>query len=209
MTGPFLRRAPFGALLVASVLMAAACGLRTSSDPEELSRENLPAELGGRDESPVTVPDGEDLEAVELWFVRETPGEDRVLEALETDVQQGPSPGILLERLFRFPGDELAREGMRSAVPWESKVSENPTFDSDSDVLKLDLSETFYDELAEGDERYAYGQIVLTMADRFPIDAVQFLLDGEEVPVTDGRGSEHRSGLVGRADYLDLVALDG
>lgn len=203
---PVLRVVSCPAVVGACLAVAVGCGVSTNESPEELSNQNLPPELGGAEDSTVPVPEGADMEEVELWFLRES-GDQPVLEPIVTDVQRSPSAGIVLERLFTFHGDELGERSMRSAIPRETRVTENPQINDQEGVLLLDLSESFYDGLAEGDGRYAYGQIVLTMADRFGIDAVQFTAEGEEVPVTDGRGAERRSGLVEPADYVNLGDL--
>lgn len=185
------------------------CGVSTNESPEELSQENLPPELGGQENTSSPVLEGEDLEQVQLWFLQETSGTDRLLESIDSGVQPSPTPGIVLERLFTFPGEDLGDRGMRSAIPQDSRVTENPRIDGDDSVLRLELSESFYDELAEGDGRYAYGQIVLTMANRFDVEAVQFMIDGENAPVTDGRGTEQKGGLVEPTDYVNLADLGG
>lgn len=195
-------RTLLGALLAICLAASAACGLSTNDSPEALARDNLPDDLGGVPETLPPVPGGTEGVPVELWFM-ETSAEPALLAPLQDRVPRNPTPKIVLETLFA--NDDLAESKLRSAIPTGTRTVGNPTMDDG--VLVLDLPESFYNGLVETDGRYAYGQIVLTMAENnfdSDIRAVQFMLEGREKAVSVGDGAERVSGRVTASDYNDL-----
>lgn len=195
-------RTLLGAFMAVWLLAGAGCGLSTNDSPETLARDNLPSDLGGAPRTEPSIPETEGVSA-QFWFM-DTTVEPAMLAGRESTVPRNPTPQIILERLFTFPQDDLAESRMRSAIPTDTRTVRDPTIEDG--VLVLDLPETFYSGIAEDEGRYAYGQIVLTIAENFGsrIDAVQFTLDGQETPVSDGSGAERANGVVSGEDFDTL-----
>lgn len=192
-------RTLLGTLVAICLLAGAGCGLSTNDSPEELARDNLPSDLGGAPETSAPVPGTEGV-PVDVWFM-ETSSDPPMLAPVEATAPRNPSAQVVVEMLFTFSPDDLADRRMRSALPSEARTVDDPTIEDD--VLVLNFPESFYRGIVEDEGRYAYGQIVLTVAENFgsDIEAVHFLVDGQDAPVSDGEGVQHNSGVVRASDY--------
>lgn len=186
--------------LTVCLAVTAGCGLSTNESPEALSARDM-EELGG-DATTLDVDESGHTEVVSLWFV--LPGEDRdMLASVSASVIEGAGEAIVLEELFTYPVEALAAEGMRPAIP---RAVADAEIRVDGRLAEVDLPDRFYTDLAEGDGRLAFGQIVLTLTDNFPVELVQFKRNGQDVPVRDGSGVE-RGRPVGAADFENLMAV--
>lgn len=195
-----IRRLAVGLCLATLVV---GCGLTTSDGPEHLSRENLPEDLGGAsDPTESGASFGEGI-SVRLYFITDDGDEGPVLTGILEEVPSSLTPGVVLEALFDYSRDELLRDGYRSAVP-SGVALQGVSLDDGTGLVTVNLPEDFYEDPGEGEGRFAFGQVVLSISRLPAVEGVRFLQDDTEVPVTDGDG-EIKEGPVTAADYETLL----
>lgn len=189
-------------------LLAAGCGLNTSSSPEPLREEAVPEQLGGDREEEVTTEETqvEDQEPFPMWLIDRQAGDTRQLVQEPIPVQVEPSKRLVLETLVAQPTDALSeREGLTSAIPSDTTINDVYEGEEEGEWV-VDLSEEFYDGPEDGRGRYAIGQVVLTLSELPEVESVSFLRDGEEVTPRDGDGAEVLDGPVTPQDYVAIVS---
>lgn len=201
------------ASIVAVIVAVSACSINTSGDVERIPSDNVPY---GLDETipttttrpptttalaPSTVvapPTTQPLptEEVQLYFISGG--------RLVPYPQLFPSPASnsqVLEVLRRgVSRDELAF-GLRTSIP--SNVTLTLT-DDDSGVGTVDLGTGFFDTIPRDDQRFAIGQIVLTLL-RGGLGQIRFTQAGQPISVPVGTGEQSAVGqAMTRGDYRIL-----
>lgn len=199
--------------IVALIAAASACSISTSGDVERIPSDNVPY---GLDETipttttrpptttaltPSTVvapPTTQPLptEEVQLYFISGG--------RLVPYPQLFPSPASnsqVLEVLRRGVSRNDLAVGLRTSIP--SNVTLTLTED-DSGVGTVDLGTGFFDTIPRDDQRFAIGQIVLTLL-RGGLGQIRFTQAGQPISVPVGTGEQSAVGqAMTRGDYRIL-----
>jgi hypothetical protein len=183
-------------MLAALLVLAAACGVPSSSKFSPIPLDNIPdglTETTTTTTIPVTtstsvtilttttiepVPTTNPTEPVTLYFVYGT--------QLVPTPQILPRPVQIAVALSALEqGPEGASLGLRTALP--SGALFTPT--KSRGVLTVDLEKDFFTRMTGlGDERLAIAQIVLTLANLGGVSQVRFTINNEPTPVPLGSG---------------------
>jgi spore germination protein GerM len=179
-------------LVVTAVVVLAACGGGTQSQPEKLKRDAVPFGLLNAPTStvaPTTVP------VRKFPFVVYFMGTDGAVPVVRT-TSAAPDPSAVGAALLAGPAREEVQVGMRSAIPKGavgrfSKVVKH--------TVTIDLNAPFI-EVSGPTQKLALTQIVFTMTSLEGVNLVRFLLDGEPISVPRLNGTLTLAP-VRRADY--------
>jgi len=159
-------------LLLAGLLLLAACGVPQEEEPRALDRDAAPFRVFERDVAPQVQGDLD----VRLYFVR---GER--LEPVVRSVDAPGSPRQVLDALFTGLTEEERSTGLSSSIP--STVS----------IVQVELRERIavvtLDGLNEQAQVLLFAQIVATLDDRPEIDGVRFRTTDRDLAVPRGDSS--------------------
>ena len=157
-----MRRA---ALVVASLLILAACGLRPDSKPHDVPEDNQ-VDLSGPSV-------GTNASGAERIYLVE-PGEDRLLRSVK---RQASSASDLMDALFGGPSPAELDDGYSSAIP--STVRLLGTREQ-APFLYVDVTDELTDLSGQG-LLQALAQIVYTGSELPGVERVQVTVNGEEI----------------------------
>ena len=187
-------------LLLALVVVLAACGVPDEDEPRELAADDLPADLL---EPPVTTPGpstpGAVTSAAEIYFM----GAERLV-GVERQVDPPADPTEVIELLLDGPNSQEQDRSISTEIPPETELLDARL--SRTGVLTIDLSEEINDIRAEAQQR-AIAQLVFTATDLEQVAEVLFEVEGEAKPVPVGDGRQE-SAPVDRLDYPELRPRD-
>jgi spore germination protein GerM len=186
------------ALALAVLALTTACGVPEDDSPQELSAEQVPADLLETPTSttaPIQVIPIE--RQAELFFVN---GEGEV-QGVTREVED-QSPEKIIQALLATDTQSLD-PGLTSNIPPETRLLDIFSAEDDDDVLVVDLSEEFT-TIVGGSFIAAVAQIVFT-AEAAGFDAVAFQVDGDPIEVQDEAG-EQQDDPVTPLDYQSLRA---
>jgi spore germination protein GerM len=182
---------------VGLLLFAAGCGVPEDDSPQELSLEEVPADLRETPTS-TTAP----IQAIpperqaELFYVNA----DGEVEGVTREVED-QSPRMVVRALLATDTQSLD-PGLTSNIPPETRLLDIQVDDED-DVLVVDLSDEF--TTISGDSFIAaVAQIVFT-AEAAGYDSVAFKVNGDPIEVQDEDGAQ-QEGPVSPLDYQSLRA---
>lgn len=178
-------------LLLLSVVLVAACGVRSQSHPSLLDPSAAPLEglLG----TPSTAPTGSARVLIYL-------NRDGNLVAVVRRVPSPATPSEVLAALVTGPTDREQQAGLASSVPPPWKLA--PRSPS-SGLVSVEIG-AVSSTSSRNDEVLAYAQAVLTLTSLPDVKGVLFARDGKALPVPRADGS--LSALpVARSDYASLL----
>ena len=157
-----MRRA---AVVVASLLLLAACGLRPDSKPDDIPEDNQ-VDLSGPSV-------GSDASGAERIFLVE-PGEDRLLRSVQRQASSAPD---LMDALLRGPSKNELDEGYSSAIPSTVRLLGAR---ERAPLLYVDVTDELTDLSGQG-LLQALAQIVYTGSELPGVDLVQITVNGEVI----------------------------
>ncbi|HEY7628479.1 MAG TPA: GerMN domain-containing protein [Ilumatobacteraceae bacterium] len=138
---------------------------------------------------------------VNLYFIS-----GGILRAVPTPLTKGAAPAEVLNALQGGPPSGDIGGGLRTAVPKAGQASLKIAPNDGSGVARVDLPANFFSVVKQEDQRWAIGQIVLTLTDIGGIGQVLFTQVGAPVGVPRGAGDfTAPEQAVPRKDYLELL----
>jgi hypothetical protein len=139
-------------------------------------------------------------EQVTLYFIS-----GGVLHGVRTPLPSGASASQVLAALQLGPPPGDLGSGLSSTLPTKDQAELKVTEDG-TGVAVVDVPSTFYDSMSQNDQRFAIGQIVLTLTRVGGIGQVRFTQNGLglAVPLSAGNLSAPDQALAPR-DYQDLL----
>jgi sporulation and spore germination protein len=188
-----MRRA--GPLVVATVLLAAACGIPAEDAPHPVQPPPGPFQ-GLATPAPAVTESGPLLET--LYFTR-----DGKLIAVERRVTQEPTAQRLVEDVIAGPTDAERTAGVGTALSGAGVIDGVRVQDGQA-IVSLGPA---LQAAGRNDQFLAFGQIVCTLHARADVTSVVFTLDGQVVAVPRGNGSLTKTPLT-TADYEGLLKSD-
>ncbi len=190
------RRLTVAALVVALVLVGAACGVPTHDTAHEVNPKDVPFELlDERAGPPVADPLGAEQQLI--YFAR-----DQHLVATTRKLGSDSSLSRLLDALGRGPNRNEVDAGLRSALPDESRF---PDVSVSRGTATIDLDPRFT-ALSGEDQVIALAQLVYTVTGRPGVGLVRFTLDGQPTDVPRANG-ELTAGPVSRDDFAAVAPV--
>ena len=189
------------AALLALLLVATGCGLGANSEPDEITADEIPADLLDPNPSTSTTREGATA-TVTVYLIRRT-GSDTRLAPVSREVEDPTRPGTRLEALLQPTTEQEQAQGLTSSIPTGTVLLGTPELDAANQELVVDLSSALFD--VEGPElAQAFAQIVWTVTELEGVRRVRFLVDGEPQRAPDAEGVE-QDGAVTTADYRSLA----
>lgn len=137
-------------------------------------------------------------EDVRLYFI--SAGQ---LVGVDVPLVRGPSASQVIAALLNGPPEGSTGLGLRSALAPAANIRIG---DDATGVAIVDLPVGFFDAIPTTDQRFAIGQIVLTLLDRPGFGQVSFTQQGQPIPVPLASNEPAAAGRsVNRSDYLALL----
>ena len=184
------------ALVLALVLVGAACGVPTHNSAREVDPKDVPFELlDERAGPPVADPFGAEEQVI--YFAR-----DRRLVGTARKLPPDASMSRLLDALGRGPNRNEVDAGLRSALPDESRF---PDVSVSRGTATVDLGPRFT-ALSGEDQVIALAQLVYTVTGRPGVGLVRFTLDGQPTDVPRANG-ELTGAPVSRDDFAAVAPV--
>ena len=178
-------------------LVTSACGIPTSSQPDVVSKHNVPFHLLSPDSSSTTTTTEPALAyAQENIFLLDNAGK---AISVRRDVSVPATLTAVLTALIAGPTSAEASQGITSALPSDLKVISIALVGS---TVTLNFN-TAFGKINGAAETQAVGQVVLTTTDQPQISAVSFQIDSKPISVPTSSGVV-TSAPVTAAQYVSL-----
>lgn len=198
------------ALLMATAIALASCGVPTSGSFQKVASAEIPFGLDAPPTTipattttiaPLTSPDTLPVavsEPIDLFFISNS----KIIR-VQRNIASPASPAQALSSLVEGTSTSSDFVGLRSAVP----LNFSATVDVIRGVARVDATKIFLESLSGLDQKLAIAQIVLTLTSRPGVGQVVFSVDGNPISVPRGRGDSVAAGIsVTFDDYSVLVS---
>jgi spore germination protein GerM len=179
--------------VLASVVLAAGCGVEPQAAPEDLTLSPIPPATSG-------VPGGDAGQQLVLWFLR-----DDALAPVERSAAAADA-ATALALLAEGPTAQEADAGLTTAISRQPLTVAANDDAAEADVLTVQVTEAFTG-VAGADQLRAVAQVVWTVTEPDDVDAVRFTTDvGGPLEVPTDAGLTDAP--VDREDYASLAPDD-
>ncbi|MGQ0830126.1 MAG: GerMN domain-containing protein [Microthrixaceae bacterium] len=187
-------------LLLALLAIAAGCGVRADSRPQEINAADLPADLLDPNPPTSTTAPGANTAVTVYMLVRQ--GDVTRLALVSRDVADASRPADRINALLAPATPDEQALGLITSIPTDTVLLDTQLV-PESRELVVDLSGALFD--VQGEElANAFAQLVWTVTELDAVRQVRFKVDGRAYRAPNAEGVEQQ-GAVTRGDYNALA----